>query len=536
MSRSHALRSTALVLALASAFPAAAWTLDAQPGINMWPNLRPYSLVIGDVNGDGRDDMVVTTVNYGGQAPWITEVRVYRQGPDGKLRAPLKAMFTGDERASLALADLDGDHSQEIIFGMAGRIAIIDVDQRARDNIRARTYAVLAPALDATQVAVADIDRDGHDDIVAQSWSTGATVFFGDGHGGIVRRGHIATAVDGQNDLKTGDFNGDGYKDVAVVAGSGGIWLHYNDGHDQMAPGVRIGSSFAPVGVGDFNGDGRVDVASLKDSSTTNVWSQLSDGSLGAPVPVATSAQPWVMAGTDIDADGDDDLVVATASGEIVNNAFFGTIDVYQQEAGAFAEMPQSFVLPDATWNPMGMGVGDLNGDGCPDVATANPHGIAMYFGNGCGPKVTRHDLGVSVGATPTTIAVRLDAHGTGDAPTPQIDLALSTMSGTLSLGDLPASCTALQATTKSAQLRCTAPTLAGGTSRTLLVPIQATGFDARSSLTAKATSSSPGEDTNLSNNAALRTIRLPVATLKAPALRQSTLRAPAKLRTQPAR
>ena len=109
-------------------------------------------------------------------------------------------------------------------------------------------------------------------------------------------------------------------------------------------------------------------------------------------------------------------------------------------------------------------------------------------------------------------------------------------MSGTLSLGDLPASCTALQATTKSAQLRCTSPTLAGGTSRTLLVPIQATGFDARSSLTAKATASSPGEDTNLSNNAALRTIRLPVATLKAPALRQSTLRAPAKLRTQPAR
>jgi hypothetical protein len=112
----------------------------------------------------------------------------------------------------------------------------------------------------------------------------------------------------------------------------------------------------------------------------------------------------------------------------------------------------------------------------------------------------------------------------------------LSTMSGTLSLGDLPASCTALHATTKSAQLRCTSPTLAGGTSRTLLVPIQATGFDARSALTAKATASSPGEDTNLSNNAALRTIRLPVATLKAPALRQATLRAPAKLRTQPAK
>src|SRR5262249_17776392 len=62
----------------------------------------PVRLIAGDVNGDGRQDLVAATSGASGQ------VLVYRQRPDGTFGAPDYQVEMGCTPSDLALVDLDG--------------------------------------------------------------------------------------------------------------------------------------------------------------------------------------------------------------------------------------------------------------------------------------------------------------------------------------------------------------------------------------------------------------------------------------------
>ncbi len=282
-----------MLFALAVVTPTAFAAYSLAPYQMFETGSKADAVAIGDINGDGRNDVVLTTTWTGHEEANKYKVFVYFQKPDGTLDAP--RIYDYLERpwstTGLALADLDGDGRKEILVGHRTGITILDWGSvHGKMAMRSR----LVPSnwtLDANDVVVVDVDRDGALDVVAQSWSDGANIYFGDGHGGISRQARVATPATGWNDLEAGDFNGDGYEDFVVA--STHMYVYYNDGSDDLsAPLVidpdpdDIGPAGA-LGTGDFNADGRDDLVVLQDYDLV-LFSQNASGGLQTPVLVST--------------------------------------------------------------------------------------------------------------------------------------------------------------------------------------------------------------------------------------------------------
>src|SRR3546814_8644024 len=81
------------------------------------------AVAIGDVTGDGRDDVVASTHQFGagGSNPDDFKLSVFVQQADGRLASPLQAPFPGfsmhTENKSIVLVDLDEDGLREIVLG-----------------------------------------------------------------------------------------------------------------------------------------------------------------------------------------------------------------------------------------------------------------------------------------------------------------------------------------------------------------------------------------------------------------------------------
>jgi hypothetical protein len=137
--------------------------------------------------------------------------------------------------------------------------------------------------------------------------------------------------------------------------------------------------------VGDFNGDGKLDVAlgtEVQSPHSVAVLLGAGDGTfdpvyLDVPDPDGGGAEPgFAIASADLNGDGFPDLLVLTNLGVSV---FLG------QANGGFNPVPVGPFGQRESVGTATMAVGDLNGDGKPDVAIADPSGVELLFGQGDG-------------------------------------------------------------------------------------------------------------------------------------------------------
>src|SRR3954471_1396861 len=233
-------------------------------------------------------------------------------------------------------------------------------------------------------VAVGDFNNDGKPDFVADNFIGGSvSVFLGDGVGGFTQANNSPVAMaGGPIYVATGDFNADGLADLATanISPAGiGILIGTGNGGFAAAPASPIpdGSNTFPQGlaIGDLNGDTRPDIAVANHmSSTVNVL--LGSGgngavgflpAVGSPFPTANGPTagngPANIAIGDVNGDGKPDL--ATANDSSNNSSVF-----LGNGLGRFAHIAGSPFS--AGSGSLGVATGDLNGDGRADVAVAN--------------------------------------------------------------------------------------------------------------------------------------------------------------------
>ncbi len=169
---------------------------------------------------------------------------------------------------------------------------------------------------------------------------------------------------------------------------------------------VAVGTNPFSVTVGDFNGDGRTDLASANYGSNT-VSVLLGNGN--GTFPAATAATNFAVASRprsvkvgDFNGDGNPDLVTANFVGSNVS-VLLGNGD------GTFG-LRTNFAVGS---NPTGVTVEDFNGDGKPDLATNNrySHNVAVLLGNGLGGFGTATNF--PVGTRPSSVTVG-DFNGDG--------------------------------------------------------------------------------------------------------------------------
>jgi hypothetical protein len=286
-----------------------------------WTTSGATSIALGDFNGDGDLDLVSTH-----PAPGSGHVSVWLGNGDGTFQTPTP--FTaGTTPETVVVADVNGDRKLDLVVGNqnSGNISVL-LGLGDGTFLPAVNYST--PALGTPDsLVVADFNGDGKPDIAVAISGINATLvalLLGNGNGTFQAAILMPSGFHSAGPLRiaSGDFNGDGKFDLAVTDGTTVSVLLGNatGAIPTPMPYTLIGAGAANAGmvaVADFDGDGNSDLAV---TTRDGIFVLLGDGS-GAFAPSA-NYEP-VLAGTiaiaDIDGDSSPDIVIADSSEDSIS-------------------------------------------------------------------------------------------------------------------------------------------------------------------------------------------------------------------------
>ncbi len=304
----------------------------------------PSNVVVGDMNKDGKPDLVVTSE----QSRMITVLL----GVGGS-----EARFRGTGSGAVAVSDSPG----EVVLG----------DVNGDTNL--------------------DLAFVTHD-------SYGVTILLGDGKGGLTLAPNSPIAMkNGQHPhthgLAMGDLNRDGKLDLVTVNNEDNdVSVAFGDGRGNFTHAAgspfAVGPSPYPLALGDVNNDGHPDIVATTTATGPRRAQQLpfsraltlllADGRGGfrsSLLPLRTG-QPWFVVIGDINGDRKPDLV-ATHHDQRELTALIGDGSGNFKDASS---SPFNF-----GHNAFHMVLADVNGDGKPDVLAAAGEGVSVMLGDGRG-------------------------------------------------------------------------------------------------------------------------------------------------------
>jgi hypothetical protein len=339
------------------------------------------SIAVGDVSGDGRDDLVFLSV-HGAPNPVDVGMELYaaNQRSDGRLDAAVKIAEWDYEFAyQLLIADLDHDGVGEIITTAANSVMVLN----SNGDGTFTSSTILAG--DPHDLTVTDVNRDGHLDILVDSSNTSATVLYGDGYGGIATTSNIP--VPSSAVRTTGDVTGDGLDDLILAT-------IYNRPLQEfwIYPALASGGYAAPVvlsrpidanqtaslAVGDFNADGRGDLVmdEAKDGASLHMYFQDSHGNLASSLDISRNRGSGVLIAADLNRDGRTDIAMAHSG--------WSYIGYYLQTNIGFT--PENVIDVHQNHGRLNyFAAGDLNHDGCGDLVISRwSQSPVLLYGQGC--------------------------------------------------------------------------------------------------------------------------------------------------------
>jgi hypothetical protein len=259
--------------------------LNAGDGTFSAPASYPVSgssapdVAVGDLNGDGKPDVAITTTSTGDIGPFSVDVLM--NNGDGTLGLSSHNFVAGSPQA-LVLADVDGDGRNDLIvaytvFPADAGVAVL-LNRGGGIFAEARTFAV---GTHPTAVAAGDLNHDGRIDLAVVNYDNESSglnqnlnVLLNQGAGNFAPPvGYLAG--DFLSAVAEADLNGDGQPDLAVLDSTSKVSVLLNEGAGTFVGPLRYsaqhqGTAFA---LGDVTGDGRIDiVGSVPLTRGTTSW------------------------------------------------------------------------------------------------------------------------------------------------------------------------------------------------------------------------------------------------------------------------
>jgi hypothetical protein len=315
----------------------------------------PYTVAIGDFNGDGKQDLATANLN-------VNTVSV-RLGDGAGGFSGTTNVNVGSLPYSVSVGDFNGDGKQDLVTAnFNGNTMSIRLGDGA-GNFSGSTEIPVATSPIA--ITIGDFNADGKQDLATANFiSANISIRLGNGTGNFSGATEVNVGANPYS-IIVGDFNGDTKQDLATAnAGSGTVSIRMGDGLGGFSGSteITVGNSPYSVSIGDFNGDGKQDLAAANFFSNT-VSIRLGDGagSFSGTTEISVGNSPSSVAIGDFNGDGKQDIAAANDGSNSVSvrlgdgtGNFSGAIEV---TTGT---------------NPRSVAVGDFNSDGRQDFAVAN--------------------------------------------------------------------------------------------------------------------------------------------------------------------
>ena len=333
---------------------------------------EPHSVVIADVNADGKKDLV--EVNAGNNT-----AGVFLGNGNGTF-GPIATFGTGLKPKSVVVGDLDGDGKMDLVVANQDDSTLSVLLGTGTGAFGTQTK--FATCSRPHEVALGDFNHDGKVDVAAACWDGSViSVHLGNGNGTFQAATNITCGL-APHSLVIADFNRDGNLDLAVAnhdANTMSVVLGNGNGTFASSVTYSTGVGTHAVRTADVNGDGILDLAAVNDgSNSVSVFLGTGTGAFGTGTQYAVGSVPKSVAMTDLNGDGKVDLVVSNTAGNgdgVTGNPGGDNVSVlFGNGNGTFQTAKTDIVGP----TPFSVTAGDLDGNGTPDLATANWDGPSV--------------------------------------------------------------------------------------------------------------------------------------------------------------
>lgn len=349
-------------------------------------------IVTGDFNHDGHLDLAVSDssnnkvhILTGDGAGNFTQSGAYFIGSGTKPSGIVAGDFNHDGNLDVATINA-GNNTATILLGSPTGALTVQPAQ--------------ATGINPIAIATADVNSDGNLDVIAFDSPTSSTgqmdVLLGNGDGTLQTAQSSSLSFAPGTFAAVADFNRDGKPDLAITQQNtdqvslllnNTLPTQYLDGRSYSSASKIAqgnGNMADSIAVGDFNKDGLADIAvSYLEDNVVRVMTNNGSGGFNTAATYAVGNQPYDVVSADLNGDGYPDLVTANTN----PNSATGSVSVLLNNGkggnGTFAAAVNYTVGRD----PYQVAVGDLNGDGFPDLAVTNyaSNTVSILFGSKTG-------------------------------------------------------------------------------------------------------------------------------------------------------